>query len=238
MMTRMATDATVVLVHGAWHGAWCWRKVVPALDDARVANVSIENPSVADAPASLSDDIDRVRLALDAIDRPVVLVGHSYGGAVVTGAGTHDTVRHVVYLSAFALDEGESVMQNDLKGGEGTKLGDALAFDGDLIRFDPQRAIEFFYHDCTSADAQSAVDELKPMSAAAMAEPLGAVAWRAKPSTYVVCTDDRALPVRLQRSNAARVDDVREMPTSHSPFISRPDLVSELLIELARSSRA
>ncbi len=231
----MAADATVVLVHGAWHGGWCWDKVAQRLDSAGVANVSVENPSVARAPSSLSDDVANVHRALDAIDGPVVLLGHSYGGAVVTGAGAHDAVQHVVYLTAFALDDGESVAQNDLEGGEETKLVEAMTFDGDIVGCDPARAAEFFFHDCTAADAEAAIAQLRPMSLAAMGEPVSAVAWRSKPATYVVCTDDRALPVALQKSNAARVGRTIEFPTSHSPFISQPALVSDLLIELARS---
>jgi hypothetical protein len=111
-----------------------------------------------------------------------------------------------------------------------------MEFDGDLVSCNPLRATEFFYHDCTSADASAATERLKPMSIAAMAEPVPGVAWRVKPATYVVCTEDRAVPVALQQSNAARVGDVREMPTSHSPFVSQPALVSELLIEFARDA--
>ncbi len=173
---------------------------------------------------------------LDAIAGPVVLLGHSYGGAVVTGAGAHDAVRHVVYLTAFVLDRGESVIQNDLTGGEAMKLTEALAFDGDVIRCDPARAVEFFYNDCTPADADAAIARLKPMSMAAMGEPVpGEIAWRTKPATYVACTDDRVLPVALQASNAARIGNTLEIPTGHSPFISQPALLSELLIDLART---
>ena len=228
----MAAVATVMLVHGAWHDAWCWNHVVRRLDDAGIAAVTVENPSVAHAPSSLSDDVANVSRALDAIDGPVVLVGHSYGGAVVTGAGGHDAVRQLLYLTAFALDDGESVMQNDLKGGDDVKLADALEFDGELIRVDRALATEFFYHDCSAADAEAAVARLKPMSMAAMGETVPAVAWREKPATYVVCTDDRAVPVALQKSNAARIGTVIEMPTSHSPFLSKPDLVADLLREL------
>ncbi len=223
-------------MHGAWHGAWCWDKVVARLDAAGIASVAVENPSVAEAPSTLTDDVANVQRVLDAIEGPVVLVGHSYGGAVVTGAGGHDAVAHVVYLTAFALDDGESVMQNALTGGEGVKLTEAMEFDGDLVSCNPLRATEFFYHDCTPDDASAAVARLKPMAIAAMAEPVAAVAWRVKPASYVLCTDDRAVPVALQRSNAARVGNVSEMPTSHSPFVSQPALVSELLVELARDA--
>jgi pimeloyl-ACP methyl ester carboxylesterase len=153
---------------------------------------------------------------------------------VVTEAGVHPDVEHVVYLTAFAIDEGESVAVNDLAGGETTKLGEAMEFDGDLVRVNPARAAEFFFHDCAPADAAAAVAQLQPMSLAAMTGTPNAVAWRGKPCTYVVCTDDRALPVALQRSSAARVGNTIEIPTSHSPFLSRPDLVTAMLARLAR----
>jgi pimeloyl-ACP methyl ester carboxylesterase len=230
----VAADATVVLVHGAWHGAWCWDKVVRQLDAAGVANVTVENPSVARAPSSLTDDVANVHRVLDGIDGPVVLLGHSYGGAVVTGAGSHDTVRHLVYLTAFALDDGESVAQNDLTGGEEMNVGDALEFEGDIIHLKPEFATEICYNDCSPADAAAATAQLKPMSWAAMSEPVSTVAWRKTPATYVVCTDDHLLPVPLQESNASRVGRRLEIATSHSPFLSQPAFVSQVLIELAR----
>jgi pimeloyl-ACP methyl ester carboxylesterase len=229
----MANEPTVVLVHGAWHGGWCWDMVVRQLDAAGVASVTVENPSVAQAPADLHADGDNVRRVLDGVDGPVVLVGHSYGGAVITDAGAHPAVAQLVYLTAFALDDGESVIQNDLAGLEDVKLGEGMRFETDTAQLDLARAVEFFFHDCTPDVAASAVAQLRPMSMAAMTCTPRAVAWREKPSTYIVCTDDRALPVTLQQSNANRLGTVFEMPTSHSPFLSRPDDLARLLIEIS-----
>lgn len=233
-MTKGA--ATVVLVHGAWHGAWCWDAVRARLDAAGVPTVVVDNPSVARAPSTLHDDADNVRLALDAISGPVVLVGHSYGGAIVTDAGVHDAVRHVVYVSAFALDHGESVVTNDLTGGEaGSVLEQWLRFEDDLIFIDPaEAAIDAFFHDCEPAIARAAVSQLRPQSIAAMGGVPRAVAWRDRPSTYVLCTDDRAVAPALQRSAAARTKHVIELPSSHSPFLSRPGEIADLLGELAQ----
>src|SRR4051794_8913459 len=153
--------ATGVLVPGAWHGAWCWDEVVSRLGDEGIVGIALDNPSVARAPSSLHDDAANVRGVLDALDGPVVLVGHSYGGAVVTEAGVHPNVQHVVYLAAFAIDAGESVAFNELEGGETTKLGEAMEFDGDLVHVDPARATEFFFHDCAPADAAAAVAQLR-----------------------------------------------------------------------------
>jgi len=223
--------ATIMLVHGAWHGSWCWDALRERLDAAGIASAVVDNPSVTLPGSDLSADGDNLRAALDAIPGPIVLVGHSYGGAVITDAGDHPNVERLVYLTAFALDAGESVMQNELMGGEEMRLAEALAFDGDLITVEPARVVEFFYHDCPPEVAAAASAQLRPMSLAAMAGVTRQVAWREKPSTYVVCTDDRAIPVALQRSAAARTNEVVELPGSHSPFLSRPDDLARLLAE-------
>jgi pimeloyl-ACP methyl ester carboxylesterase len=94
---------TVVLVHGAWHGGWCWEKVIPLLEAAGVDSVAVDLPLT-----SLREDADATRTALDAVPGEAVLCGHSYGGAVITEAGHHPAVAHLAYLTAFACDEGES----------------------------------------------------------------------------------------------------------------------------------
>jgi len=228
-------SATIMFVHGAWHGSWCWDTVRSRLDAEGIATAAVENPSVANAPSDLHADGDNLRRALDAIGRPVLLVGHSYGGAVITDAGAHPAVRRLVYLTAFALDAGESVVENGLTGGEDMQLAGALQFEGDVITVEPKSVTDFFYHDCAPDVAAAAGAQLRPMSLAAMGGVPRAVAWRERPSTYVVCTDDRAIPVALQQSCAARIGDVVELPTSHSPFLSRPDDLARLLAELARS---
>ena len=222
-----------MLVHGAWHGSWCWEQVRQRLDERGIATAAVDNPSVTRPGSDLHADGDNLRAALDAISGPIVLVGHSYGGAVITDAGIHPNVEHLVYLTAFVLDAGESVMQNDLRGGEDMKLGEALQFDAEVVRVAPSHRVEFFYHDCVPDLADAAAAQLQPMSVAAMAGVPRAVAWREVPSTYVVCTDDRALPVALQRSCAARLENVIELPASHSPFLSRPDDVARVLAGLA-----
>ncbi|MDZ4826304.1 MAG: alpha/beta hydrolase [Actinomycetota bacterium] len=225
-------ERTAVLVHGAWHGAWCWSQVVALLDAPGVRTVAVDLPSVNRPDATLTDDADHVRAAIDAIGGPVVLVGHSYGGAVVTDAGAHPAVDHVVYLTAFALDTGESILANELKGGEEMELGQLVEYDGDVMRLDLTRAIPYFFHDCTEAVAADAVARLRDHSIVSFGGAPRAIAWREKPSTYVVCTDDQGLPEALQRSAAARCERVIDWPTSHSPFLSRPDLVADLVRKL------
>ncbi len=231
--------ATVVLVHGAWHGAWCWDLVVGQLRKQAVPVVAIDLPGHGASTEPLTDlhgHGDAVRAALDAIDGPVVLVGHSYGGAAITDAGTHPSVHHLVYLTAFSLDAHESIIANDLPDDERAELADAIEFNEDgTIVVDPARAGDIFYADCEPATVATYVSKLVPEGAAGFSQLPRAVAWRERPSTYVVCTEDRAIAPALQRQLAARCNDVIEWPTSHSPFAARPELVSELLVTLART---
>jgi len=224
----------VVLVHGAWHGAWCWEQVIPRLDTAGVRSVAVDLPSVSSRDANLQDDAACVRGALDALGEDAVLVGHSYGGAVITESGVHPAVAHLVYLTAFALEVGESPAANELTGGEvRTVLDGAMQFGDGVLTLEPELAIEAFYHDCEPAVARAAVDRLRPQSLNALQGKVTVTAWREKPATYVVCTDDRGLTPALQRSNASRVGNSIDWDTSHSPFLSRPELVADLLVDLS-----
>src|SRR3954470_8178352 len=130
-------SATVVLVHGAWHGAWCFDRVLPLLEKAGVSAVAVDLPGHGADPGPVTDlhgDADRVRSALDGIAGDAVLLGHSYGGAVITEAGVHPAVRHLVYLCALALDAGESCMaaavreaeELDLRWDEGPNLAEGI----------------------------------------------------------------------------------------------------------------
>lgn len=234
--------ATVVLVHGSWHGAWCWTPVVERLARLDVPVVAIDLPGHGDDRGPLTDlhgHGDRVRAELDAIDGPVVLVGHSYGGAAATDAGTHDAVRHLVYISAFCLDANESVIGNDVPGGHGLELEGAIRLGTDgTMTIDPEVAAAVFYADCDDATTAAAIARLGPERADGFAQQPRSVGWRSRPSTYAVCTQDRALTPELQRHLAQRCGASVEWPTSHSPFLSRPDLVTDLLVDLAEAHAA
>jgi pimeloyl-ACP methyl ester carboxylesterase len=229
----MSERAAIVLVHGAWMGSWCWDDVRARLRNAEIVATAVDNPSVTVPGSDLRADVDNVLAALDATPGPVVLVGHSYGGAVVSDAAAHPNVVHTVFITAFPLEVGESVASNALTGGEASKLAEALVFDGDTISVDRAQAVPAFFHDCADADAQAARDRLRPMSAAAMAGTVNTAGWRQKPSTYVICTEDHVLPTALQRSAASRVERVIDIPSSHSPFLSRPDDVARIIVGVA-----
>ncbi len=238
--------ARVVLVHGAWHGAWCWAPVVDLLRAEGVDVVAVDLPGHGADAGPLTDlhgDAVRVREALDAGEGPAVLVGHSYGGAVVTEAGVHPDVVHVVYVAAFALDAGETlfgITSGDPGGVSGDRSGRpdlaaALVFGEDSCTVDPAQAGEIFFNDLDRDAAAAATAQLGPQPTATFGQSPTAVAWRERPSTYAICELDMAIHPDLQASLAQRTTDVVTWPTSHSPFLSRPDLVADLLLGLSRS---
>ena len=227
----------VVLVHGAFHGPWCWDRVTPVLDDAGVAWVAPELRG-----PDLHADADTVRRALDALasDTDVVLVGHSYGGAVVTDAGDHPSVAHVVFLAALALDAGETLTS---AGGEeataivheSPNLGDVIVANDDAtITLPAEHVGPFLYGDCDDDTVAWAASHVRPQPAATFGQSPRRVAWRDRPSTYVVCTRDRAVHPDLQRIFAKRCGSAVEWDSAHSPFASMPRETAELLIDVAR----
>lgn len=235
----------VVLVHGAWHGAWAWERVQALLAAAEIPCTALDLPGHGADEGPLGDlhaDADRVRETVDRTDGEVILVGHSYGGAVITEAGTHPGVGHLVYLAAFALDEGESCVSAATAEGGPDHISDEgrpslvdgfhLGEDG-LITLDAATAAQCLYNDCDGDTVDWALARLGPQPLTTLQGTPNAVAWRSTPSTYVVCANDLAVPPGLQRVLARRCGAVVEWPTDHSPFLCRPDLVAGLLRDLA-----
>ncbi len=170
----------------------------------------------------LVDDAATVRHAIEsAVERAgpgVVVVGHSYGGIVISQAAAGvDGVGRLVYLAAFMTDEGEDEL-SIMTAHESPVLGAVVVTDGGAA-IDPAQAPALFYGDSDAATVAKAVSLLRPMRGGGRLE--GAPAWQSIPSTYVVCTEDRALPPAAQREMATRADAVVEWPTDHSPFLTR-----------------
>jgi pimeloyl-ACP methyl ester carboxylesterase len=236
---------TIILVHGAWHGAWCWERVVPALTARGVDAIAVDLPGhgADDGPMTdLHGDAARVVEVLDALEVPAVLVGHSYGGAVVTAAGDHPMVASLVFVAALVIDAGETCMQAAVDASEAARIswedrpnladGFVVGPDG-MIHLDRVSAQRCLYNDCDDDTASWALDRLGPHPLANLDQQPHRVAWRAKGSTYVVCTEDHAVHPDLQRVLAPRCSAALEWPTGHSPFLSRPDLVVDLLAGIA-----
>ena len=215
---------TLVLVHGAWHGSWCWEPLADALGDVPIRTIDL--PSAGDNPATLGDlyaDAVAVRSALSSIGGPAVVLGHPYSGVVITEAVTADSgVAHLIYLCAFLLDEGES-----LAGAVGGTVPPWQAVRGDHVLVKTPAAI--FYNDVSPELTARSVARVSAHSLAAFEQPLTNAGWKVVPSTYVICEQDQAIPPSAQEAMAQRAGEVLRMDTWHSPFPSQPEALVGLL---------
>ena len=218
-------------MHGACvrDAAWWWHRMAEPLG---VPTIAVELPSCGtSAPlGDLADDVSAVRAVLaDVDDEPAILVGHSYGGVVITAAGAHPSVHRLVYVTSMLPDAGESLAA--LAGpGPGWVRPDA---DG-LLAMRPDLTDDEIHHhflaDCPPALASGAIARLARQNPLALSQPVPVAAWRTVPSRYVVCTRDLATPPDRQRAFAERATEVVELPSGHHPFLSMPDQLAAAIL--------
>ncbi|MFG2994540.1 alpha/beta hydrolase [Streptomyces sp. NPDC048257] len=214
--------AAVVLVHGLYHRPEHFAVLAERL---RTAGTEVVVPEL--HRGSLPADTAAVQAVIDALPAPPIVLGHSYGGSVITGVRG---AGHLVYLAAFVLDAGESAAS---LGGASQQLQDAIIPEPDgSTSLHPDRAIDTLYGDCPEPLAARAVGLLRPQAPGCGRGVPQHHAWTKTSSTYIVCAQDRAIDPDLQRRMASRCTDVREWQTGHSPFVGQPDLIVELLGEL------
>jgi pimeloyl-ACP methyl ester carboxylesterase len=219
------TLPNVVLVHGGFVDGSGWQGVHELLvaDGYRVAVV--QNPTV-----SLEGDVAATKQVLDDLDGPVVLVGHSYGGVVVTEAGTDERVAAVVYIAAFVPDKGESVNTLIADPPPGAPVPPILPPRDGYLFLDRDKFAASFAGDLPPAQAQFMADSQVPWGVGALGGSVTDPAWRSKPSWYLVATDDRMIPPPAQRAMSKRAGaTVIESPGSHSVYVSRPEAVADLI---------
>jgi pimeloyl-ACP methyl ester carboxylesterase len=224
----------VVLVHGGFVDGSGWEGVHDLLtkDGYRVAIV--QHPTL-----SLDDDAAVTRRTIDELDGPVVIVGHSYGGAVITEAGTHDQVAALVYIAAFAPDQGESV--NTLLAGfpaDGPQPPILPPKDGFLF-LDREKFPASFAGDLPAGQAAFMADSQVPWGVNALSGTITEAAWRIKPSWYLVSTEDKMIPPAAQRTMSERTGSaVTEAAGSHAIYVSQPAAVAEIITKAAASAGA
>lgn len=219
----------VVLVHGGFVDGFGWQGVYEALtaDGYRVAVV--QNPTL-----SLEGDAALTWQVINGLDGPVVLAGHSYGGAVITAAGTHEKVAALVYIAAFAPDKGESV--NTLIAGfpaDGPQPPILPPQDGFLF-LDRDKFHASFADDLPAGQAAFMADSQVPWGVDALGGTISEAAWRIKPSKYLLTTQDRMIPPSAQHGMAERIGaTITEVSASHSVYVSQPQAVASLIKQAA-----
>jgi pimeloyl-ACP methyl ester carboxylesterase len=205
---------------------------VPHLLAQSLAVRSLELPSVSGAvPAGLAEDARYLSTILTQVAGPVVLCGHSYGGMVISAADTGQAdIRHLVYVCAYLPAPGESV-ESSLRAAGERRPGHWIRrrADGSTV-VEADRAGALFYQDCSAATRDWAVGQLRPQWGQALSDPVGPPARLRHPSTYVVCSEDQALPPRIQREiYAPRAQQAVTLDSGHSPFLSRPLRLAQVL---------
>ncbi|MFF5007904.1 alpha/beta hydrolase [Streptomyces phaeochromogenes] len=225
----MSTVKNIVLVHGGFVDGSGWQAVYRLLTRDGFNVSVVQNPT-----HSLEGDVAVTHQVLDSQNGPSVLVGHSYGGAVITEAGRHDGVAALVYIAAFAPDKDESVGTLIADPAPGAPVPPILPPQDGFLFLDREKFAASFAGDVPPEDAQFMADSQVPWGLGALNGTVTEAAWRAKPSWYLVATDDRMIPPPAQRAMAERTGaTVGEVAGSHAIYVSQPEAVAELIKQAA-----
>jgi len=222
----------VVLVHGGFVDGSGWLDVYRGLKQQGFTVSVVQNPTT-----SLPDDVRVTRITLAQQDGPVILVGHSYGGAVITEAGNDPSVMALVYIAAFAPDAGESVATLIADPAPGAPVPPILPPQDGFLFLENSKFAASFAADVDPELAGFMADSQVPWSVEALQGRITRPAWKSKPSWYLIATDDRMIPPPAQRAMSGRAGStVREVRASHSVYVSQPDSVVNLIAEAAKSA--
>jgi pimeloyl-ACP methyl ester carboxylesterase len=228
----MATNATnIVLVHGVWADGSSWNKIIPILENAGHRVIAVQLPL-----NSLADDVATVKRAIDLVGGPVTLVGHSYGGFVITNAGyNNQNVTGLVYVSAFGPDEGESTANFV----DVSKLPPGLlVFDsGGFAYINPEMFHQAFVQDANATEAKIMAVVQKPAHQSILTEPSGPPAWKQLPTWFEVSESDRIIPPDAQRQFAQRMNATTiSLNSSHASLVTHPDEIAQLILNATKGS--
>jgi pimeloyl-ACP methyl ester carboxylesterase len=224
----------IVFVHGAFADGSSWSKVIPLLEAKGLHVVAVQNPLT-----SLADDVAATKRAIALQDGPVILVGHSYGGAIITEAGNDPKVVGLVFVAAFAPGNGESVSSIS-KPYPPAPLGAELRPDPQgFLSITPKGVAEDFAQDLPEKEERVLLATQGPTNAAAFDATITTAAWNTKPSWFVIAGNDRAIPPELEKAEAARMKATSiTLPSSHVAMLSHPKEVAELIEQAAAKGEA
>lgn len=218
----------VLLVHGAWADGSSWSKVVPLLEAKGLHVVAVQIPLT-----SFADDVAATQRAIALEDGPVLLVGHSYGGAVITEAGNDPKVAGLVYVSAVAPDKGESAF--GLITSKPTPIGTELRPDkSGFIKLTPKGVAEDFAQDLSANEISVLTATQVPTNVAAMKGEITIPAWKSKPSWFVVAANDRTISPDLEAAQAKKIGaTTTTVQSSHVVMLAQPSMVANVIINAA-----
>jgi pimeloyl-ACP methyl ester carboxylesterase len=222
----------VVLVHGGFVDGSGWASVYRGLRKSGYTVTIVQNPTT-----SLADDVAATKLAISQQSGPVILVGHSYGGVVISEAGTDPKVKGLVYIAAFAPDRGESVQSLIANPPPGAPVPPILPPQNGFLFLDRTKFADSFAADVAPEEAAFMADSQVPWGVNALAGAVSEPAWKSKPSWYLVATDDRMIPPPAQHQMAKRAGaTVAETRGSHAVYVSQPQAVVRLIEQAAQGA--
>lgn len=221
---------SILLVHGAFADASSWRHVIPLLEEKNYRVTAIQTPMT-----SLDDDVKATTRAIEAQPGPVVLVGHSYGGAVISVAAAQTAkVKALVFVAAFAPETGETLGAMQKRYAPPPLVSALVPDTAGFLFVDRAKFHEVFAHDVPAADAGVMAASQRPIFAGIFDTPMPGAGWKSIPSWYVVATEDRAINPELERFMAHRIGAVTtEVKASHVPFLSHPKAIAAVVLEAA-----
>jgi pimeloyl-ACP methyl ester carboxylesterase len=220
----------VILVHGAWADGSSWSKVIPLLEGKGLQVTAVQLPLT-----SLADDVATVKRAFALEDGPFLVVGHSYGGSVITEAGNDPKVAGLVYVAAFAPDAGESTL--DQINANPTPIGQELRPAADFFKLSANGVFEDFAQDLPEVERGVLFAAQAPIAGAALGTPISTPAWRNKPSWFVIASEDRAISPQLEEAEAQKMRaKSMTIASSHVVLLSHPREVAGFIERAAHES--
>ena len=230
----MSTVKNVVLVHGAWADGSCWSKVIPLLQAKGLHVVAVQNPLT-----SIAEDVAATNRILNLQDGPVVLAGHSYGGAIITEAGNHPKVVGLVYVAAFAPEEGETLGALAQNFPPAPIFKEVVPIDDGFLMLTAKGITEDFAQDLSSEEKQTMIATHAATQGAVLMTPITKAAWHTKPSWFVIASNDRAISPEQEISTAKRMNaKTLTVPSSHVAMLSHPAQVAGLIIEATETAES